>query len=307
VDIPISDSLLSSFTFSSLQRDGYQKRIPYPSATPYISDPTNAFHASDTGTYSSSGGQGQQVLRGKLLWKASDAVSVTTTLDWTHVNTSSVPESVLATETNPATPGVAFGFFYNACLQGIPFAGPNTVLVCGPRGPGLSGGSTGTSTGNVGLTTGNRLLYGNQFVTGNPDTTYATGQNFDKMDSYGIATTVDWRIAAALDLKSISGFRRLDWAAGVDADGSPLPILELSFREGQHQFSQEEQRAHSVWLLSFSARRSMSSIILMLYEFLTHCLVDQASNLAGCPCLAISETAFLSKETKVSPPSQLPS
>jgi hypothetical protein len=32
-----------------------------------------------------------------------------------------------------------------------------------------------------------------------------------------------------------------------------------------------------------------------------------ASNLACCPCFAINETAFLSKETKVSAPSQLPS
>lgn len=241
VDIPISDTLLSTLTFSSLLRDGYQKRIPYPSSTPYTLDPPNAFHASDTGTYSTSGGQGEQVLRGKLLWKASNAVTVTTTLDWTHVASSAVPESLLQAEVDPATPGVAFGFFYNACLQGIPFAGPNTALVCGPRGPGLSGGNTGVSTGNTALTTGNRLLYGNQFVTGNPDTTYATGQNFDKLDAYGVAVTVDWNIADSLDLKSISGYRRLNWAAGVDADGSPLPMLELSFRENQHQSSQEEQ------------------------------------------------------------------
>src|SRR5450631_3433047 len=41
-DIPISDNLLSTVTVSTQSRDGYEKRIHYPSPTPYVSDPVGA-------------------------------------------------------------------------------------------------------------------------------------------------------------------------------------------------------------------------------------------------------------------------
>ena len=48
-DIPLAPNLLSSVTFSSQQREGFERRIPYPSTTPpFVSDPVNAFHNSST-------------------------------------------------------------------------------------------------------------------------------------------------------------------------------------------------------------------------------------------------------------------
>jgi iron complex outermembrane receptor protein len=252
-DIPIDDKLLTTFTFSSLDRDGYQKRIPYQSSQPYVSDPVDAFHNAGTDTFSTEGGQGETVMRAKVLWKATDDIKVTATLDWTHVDESSVPETLLATATSFATPGAVFGPIYNLCL-----AGQFNPTVCGPRGPGLSNtvgtptglfapGNAGTSTGNPGLLGANlspasyRLPYGNQFLTGNIDTTYATGHDFDKMDTFGGAITAEWALNADTELKSISSYRRLQWAVGLDSDGSPLDINNASFEEGQHQFSQEVQ------------------------------------------------------------------
>ena len=52
---------------------------------------------------------------------------------------------------------------------------------------------------------------------------------------------IDYKLGQNLALKSITGYRGLNWKAGLDADGSPLAILELSFKEGQRQISQEEQ------------------------------------------------------------------
>ncbi len=246
-DIPINDALSSTITFSSLNRDGYQQRIPYPGASSYVSDAPNAFHSSGSDTYNTLGGQGENIIRAKLLWKPADDLTVTTEADWTHVHESSVPETLLKTVTSLATPGSAFGAFYNLCVEGrfIP-------TVCGPRGPGLSiqnGGSTGqfapgnagVSTGNPGIFGANRLPYGDQFITGNPDTSYATGPDFDNMDSFGGAVTADWELNDHTHLKSISGYRRLDWAVGLDADGSPIEINAGGFKEGQHQFSQELQ------------------------------------------------------------------
>ena len=233
-DIPLSEHVLSTITFSTQYQDGYQKRIPYPSPTPYVSDPVGALHSSGTEAFDTQGGTNQQVVRAKVLWKASDSVTATFTGDWTHTNQPSTASTPLAEITSG--PNAVFGAFYNLCLQGVPFV-PTAALVCGPRGV------VGTPLWQANLNPATtRLLYGPAVTnTGNIDTTYATGQNFDKLDSYGTAATVDWEISHALQFRSITSVRRLHWDAGLDADGSPINFFELSFAEGQHQFSQELQ------------------------------------------------------------------
>jgi iron complex outermembrane receptor protein len=233
-DIPLSENLLSTITFSTQYQDGYEKRIPYPSPTPYVSDPVGALHSSGTEAFDTQGGTNQQVVRAKLLWKASDSVTATFTGDWTHTNQPSTASTPLAEITSG--PNAVFGAFYNLCLLGVPFA-PTAALVCGPRGV------VGTPLWQANLNPATtRLLYGPAVTnTGNIDTTYATGQNFDKLDSYGTAATVDWDIDSAFKFRSITSVRRLHWDSGLDADGSPIDFFELSFAEAQHQFSQELQ------------------------------------------------------------------
>jgi len=89
-------------------------------------------HSSGTEAFDTQGGENQQVARAKFLWKASDALTATLSLDWTHTNQPSTASTVLATITDPANPAAVFGPIYNACLLGIPFA-PTAALVCGPR------------------------------------------------------------------------------------------------------------------------------------------------------------------------------
>jgi iron complex outermembrane receptor protein len=233
-DIPIAPNLLSTITVATQYQDGYQRRIPYPSATPYVSDPVGALHSSGTEAFDTQGGTNQQTVRAKVLWKNSDSVTTTFTADWTHTNQPSTASSVLETVTSG--PQAIFGAFYNLCLQGIPFV-PTAALVCGPRG--VVGTPLWQANLNAATT---RLLYGPAVTnTGNIDTTYANGQNFDKLDSYGTAITVDWDINALFKFRSITSSRRLHWDSGLDADGSPINFFELSFAEGQHQFSQELQ------------------------------------------------------------------
>ena len=233
-DIPLSENLLSTITFSTQYQDGYEKRIPYPSPTPYVSDPVGALHSSGTEAFDTQGGTDQQVVRAKLLWKASDSVTATFTGDWTHTNQPSTASTPLQEITSG--PNAVFGAFYNLCLLGVPFV-PTAALVCGPRGV------VGTPLWQANLNPATtRLLYGPAVTnTGNIDTTYATGQNFDKLDSYGTAATVDWDINSAYKFRSITSVRRLHWDSGLDADGSPINFFELSFAEAQHQFSQELQ------------------------------------------------------------------
>jgi len=229
MDIPFSDTVLSSFTFSSLNRDGYQKRIPYQSSVPYVETPIGEFPNGGTETYSSEGGQGENVLRSKVLWKASDNLNVTWTGDWTHVDESSVPESLLATITAPQAgvpPSAAlFGLFYNLCING------EFVPGCGR--PSISGANLNPLS--------YRLPFGSQYITGNPDLTYATGPDFDKMDQFGTAVTADYELFDATHLKSITGYRKLDWDVGLETSGSPVIMNEAWFAQTQHQVSEELQ------------------------------------------------------------------
>jgi iron complex outermembrane receptor protein len=235
-DIPLAENLLSSVTVSTRNQDGYQRRIPYPSATTYVTDPPGVLHAAANETFDTQGGSDEQVVRVKVLWRASDSVTATVTGDWTHTDQPSTANTVLESVTSGPT--AIFGAIYNACLLGIPFAGPAiSPLVCGPRNV------VGTSLWQANLNPNTaRLLYGPAvYNTGNIDTTYATGVNFDKLDSYGAAATVDWDVDKALKLRSITSSRRLNWKSGLDADGSPADFFELSFAEAQHQFSEEIQ------------------------------------------------------------------
>jgi iron complex outermembrane receptor protein len=255
-DIPITDTLLSSITVSSLVRNGYQKRIPTPGLPDFQNIPETTYH--QAGYFSNGntqGGQNQQVVRSKLLYNASDDLKVTFSADWTHEDHTALPNTILATTQPPQGqlgPGGFLVGLYNLCTSfanaqqaaattAVPFAFamPN---ICGPVGPGLVQGVGG-------LVTPGPALYGRGIpqynaavaVTGNIDTTYATGNNFAQMDAGGASITADWTLGEDLTLKSITGWRTLNWRIGMDNDGSALVVVEPSFIEGQHQFSQEFQ------------------------------------------------------------------
>ena len=76
-DFPISDNFLTTLSFSSQERDGYQDVIPFPTNSelgrvPWVVDPQTAFPKAGTATSDTKGGQNVQVIRGKALWKVSD-------------------------------------------------------------------------------------------------------------------------------------------------------------------------------------------------------------------------------------------
>ena len=281
-DIPISENFLTSLSVSSQVRDGYQRVIPYPlnsaiGSTPFVVDQQTAFPKADYQTSSANGGQDVQVVRGKALWHASDIVDVTFAADWAHQNQSSFPTTVLSvvtpaldTPAGPAAtfPGPNFGFMggmYNYCIS-TPAATLNSLAnfgaafgtgvgqLCGPRAQGLGLGAGGAPLGGAGYVGGpggNKLLSNQPRIywnfantqTGDIDRTYATGPSFAKYNSSGISGTVDVQLPADLTLKSITGVRYIDWHAGVDLDGTPETIQEVTDHQYQHQFSQEFQLA----------------------------------------------------------------
>ena len=248
-DIPIAENLLTSTTVSSLIRDGYQKRIPTPGLPDFNNIPEDTYHQS--GYFSNGdtqGGQNQQVIREKILYRASDSLNFTFTGDWTHENQTAMANTVIRTTNGEPAAGLVN--LYNACTAFASQAaaaaapGPPWGTICGPMGPGLV-----ASPGGLISPPGSPALYGRGIpqysaavaVTGNIDTTYATGNNFAQMDAGGFSLTGDWTLSNTQSLKSITGWRTLNWRIGMDNDGSALVVLEPSFKEGQHQFSQEFQ------------------------------------------------------------------
>jgi iron complex outermembrane recepter protein len=172
-------------------------------------------------------------------------------------------------------PGPTFGFMgalYNYCISnsaaaaGIlnndPLFGPTfntTNGMCGPRGQGLSLASGGAALGGSGYV-GGPVAYTPGGVNGNPssarpriywnfantqtgniDTTYASGPSFAKYTSEGLSGTVDWKLRDDLSFKSITGWRQIDWRVGVDLDGTPESIQEVTDHQFQRQISQEFQ------------------------------------------------------------------
>ncbi len=86
-----------------------------------------------------------------------------------------------------------------------------------------------------------RLPFGSQYITGNPDVSYGVGPDYDKMDQFGASATIDWELADETHLKSITGYRRLEWNVALEPSASPVLMNQGSFAQTQHQASEELQ------------------------------------------------------------------
>ena len=235
-DIPLASNLLSTVTFSDEFRDGYQDRIPYPSPTPYVSDPVGAMHSSGTETFDTQGGQNEQVARVKLQWTANRVADRDAVGGLDSYQPAVHGKYRAADHHRPGQPQRHIRSDLQRLSAGHPVRADRRAGVR-PRN------TVGTPLWQANLSPATtRLLYGSGVTsTGNIDRTYANGQNFDKLDSYGTSLTLDWTLNPAFTLRSITGWRRLHWTSGLDADGSPINYFELSFAEGQHQISEEVQ------------------------------------------------------------------
>lgn len=231
VNLPLAPTLLSSIAFRIGQRDGYQKRIPFggtsglgTSSSPGTSIPLDQLLVSDTNNGGDLGAKSGYSLRGKLLWEASDTLEITLAGDYTANRDAANPTTLLEVD-----PNFALGGLYNACIAGVPPLQP----ICQTTNF-LAFGANATGTRPD-------LQYTSQFITGNLDTTYATGANFANIDNWGISGTVDLDVADWLSLKSITAFRKLDSTFGLDIDGAPVVFDQTSFILKTEQISQEIQ------------------------------------------------------------------
>jgi iron complex outermembrane receptor protein len=261
-DIPFTDRILSTVSFSNEKRNGYQTRIPYtqgnaggsagiPDCTtptcPYIVDSPQQFPAAGYSAASTQGGIDKWSARAKVVFLITDDVKLTLTGDYLDVDQPASANTVIGIN---ALPGGLSGIS-NLCLLGPASPVPVTVafqaLCTSPRG-GLSPTPTRmpVSTPLYGLNAdgnpyNNYLPYDTRFQTGNIDQTYATGNNFSKLKNFGMSNVLDWSVGNGMNVKWIQSYRALHWDAGMDLDGSPETVLATSFDMIQHQTSEELQ------------------------------------------------------------------
>ena len=234
-DIPLTDHLRSSITIQSVQRDGYQKVVPFDNSAGYYWDPPTTLNGGST-TGTAYGGQNRQSVRGKLVWDINDKWTATLTADWTHQDQESVPNTVL--QTFPNTPGAAgsIAMLYTLCTAGVPIG----QLCSQPRASGFPsvGGLPPLNSPFNWLPISPATTQ-----TGNIDTTYANGPNFAKFDSAGVGLTMDYQVTDNISLKSITAFRDILWNIGINLDGAPGNgmFLNVTDRQHQNQFSEEVQ------------------------------------------------------------------
>lgn len=262
-DIPITQDLAAAVTFGSKTRKGYVKRIPYPDARATNAPSYTEFPASGYDTSDREGGDNNWNLRGKLKWRG-DGVSVTLSGDYTREDSTGLANSLLGTASSvpgnfagtanlpgtafdpTGTTGFLFAGLYNFCIgaNAAQIAARGAQALCGVRGTQFDTSlNIGALAGvNVDATPTNDMLpYDDRFLTGDKDTSYATGNSFSKLTSWGLAGTIEAEVAPTVTVKSITGYRKLDWRSGTDGDGSPLNFEQLSFAMKQWQFSQEVQ------------------------------------------------------------------
>ncbi len=90
-------------------------------------------------------------------------------------------------------------------------------------------------TGAAGFTT-----YSEEFITGDPLTTFSTDENFSNGDVWGTSVSVDWNLGG-VDLRSITSYRELDYDVSFDLDGAPIRYGFRPTTTTQDQLSQEFQ------------------------------------------------------------------
>jgi iron complex outermembrane receptor protein len=185
-DLPlIKDTLLSSITVSTQNRDGYQKVIPYPSNVPdgqtaFVVDPQDAYPKAGYQTGDAYGGYDVQTIRGKLLWLASDKDTVTLAADVNRQDQEALPYTILATYQGNLTTST-FSTLYNTCISSNAATINANIQAASPLAPGVYAFPVGSNANAgfaslcsslrahvPGVSTGGAALLGAGYVGGPP-------------------------------------------------------------------------------------------------------------------------------------------
>ncbi|KTF68943.1 MULTISPECIES: TonB-dependent receptor [unclassified Sphingomonas] len=263
MDMPIAQGLGAIVSFGVKSRDGFLQRIPYPDQRVNNTPSYTAFSAAGYDSAEREGGNDNWNLRGKLKWDRGGPLKLTVSADYSRDKGTSANKLIATAETVPGNfagtanlPGTAFdptgttGFLfaglYNFCIGSTPaqIAARSAQALCGTSGTQFNPRFQVPSYASVnvdGNPANDRLPWDSRYLIADPDRSYATGNSFSDLRNWGLSGVIDYELSPDIALKSITAYRQLDWRAGLDADGSPLNFLQLSFTMRQWQVSQELQ------------------------------------------------------------------
>lgn len=203
VSIPVTGDVSIGLSGVHRQRDGYVRRV-------FSADPTTVVvdgRPGLTGNLSTQGEEDRSALRFALAADLSPKFALDLTIDY-----STGDETSAANSLRGVTDSIFVGLF-NATQA------PAITL------PGFPDANYSAEN----------------FVTGDFDTTFATGPNRSTFDAWGTALTLSWDLESST-LKSITAYRSTDAEFFRDADGSPLVFAQTLNPDYNHdQFSQELQ------------------------------------------------------------------
>jgi outer membrane receptor protein involved in Fe transport len=263
VTVPIADGLNSAITFGVKTRNGFVKRVPFPDQRTVNTPSFTAFSAAGYDSASREGENNNWNLRGKVKWDNGGAIRATLSADYSSDKGTSANKLIGTAENQPGNfagttnlPGTAFdptgmtGFnfagLYNFCIGSTTaqIAARGAAALCGVSGTQFNPQFQVPSYASVnvdGNPANDRLPWDNRYLIADKDRSYATGNSYSNLKTYGFSGIVDFDLGRDIALKSITAYRELHWNAGLDADGSPLNFAQLSFTMNQKQFSQEVQ------------------------------------------------------------------
>ncbi len=216
IDLPISDRLLSSFSFSSKTQDGYGTRLPFPDDYTPLSVPEgsapDAFNGGEIyGNGDKLGEVNSQAARAKFLYQGEE-FEARLSIDASRAR-ETAPVSTLLGFTPSYGTGAALADALNAAVAGVLAPGLPPI---------------------------NSLAYDERWITGDKHTTWGNAFSQSDYDLFGVSLVLNWGLEFA-DIKSITAYRDLDSEFGRDGDSSPL-ILDHTHNQYEHeQFSQELQ------------------------------------------------------------------
>lgn len=154
------------------------------------------------------GDKNSTIGRAQLAWRPSEELAAKLTLDSTRIRQGSAPLTLV----DVAEEGASLLNLYNSLVA------PGTGITA-------PGGSSAIDAA---------------WLTGDIDTTYASGRSVNDLDSNGAALTLDTRVGET-ELRSITAWRKLTAKFARDGDNTPFSFRETYNDDRQKQVSQELQ------------------------------------------------------------------
>lgn len=209
LNIPLSDTFSSRFSFSKKSRDGYITRV---------------IDGEKTGAESST------TMRAQLRWQPTDRLDINLSADLIRTSDNGQPTVIGAYSTTDLYPTQLYG----VVVPGDPPINPAVVASIRATAPANVSPSGYTNAAS------DFAFYSNQ-VQGRYSVYGGLVPDTNRYKSYGLAGSIAFELTDSITFKSLTGFRELDQVQKQDWDRTPIPLVQLNETINIKYFTQEFQ------------------------------------------------------------------